>query len=84
MPPKADPYATPLHRRIDTFLVWSLLRWSSSSLLTDALTRFGASYALSVLGYLGIVDKAGAAGRNARPTMLAPHFPSEGQASSGL
>jgi hypothetical protein len=20
MPPKADPYATPLHRRIDTFL----------------------------------------------------------------
>jgi hypothetical protein len=21
MPPKADPYATPLHRRIDTFLL---------------------------------------------------------------
>jgi len=53
MPPKADPYAAPLHRRIDTFL-WifsSRSRWSA-----------GRSPASSPVSREGRVGGAGARG----------------------
>ena len=50
MPPKADPYATPLHRRIDTFLwIFSLVVAAIVFIARYSLTRSGASYRFSVI-----------------------------------
>jgi hypothetical protein len=52
MPPKADPYAAPLHRRIDTFLwIFSVILAAVVFLPRRAVARPRASYPFSVLSF---------------------------------